>query len=113
MTDKIDWAKVPELAQFVATNENGSMWAYEGRPEPSTAGWTCRPGYERRQLVPLPCPHWRDTLVERPKPVKHEEWRWMFGDCSLSSGRWKTEWECMAYWRNLGAAHPVLISWEE
>ncbi len=109
MSDKIDWSQVPEWAQFVATNEDGGVWGYEFKPVPCSPRWVM-PNSGRSILLSR-CPHWRDTLVERPNPVKHERWSWMFPDGVLSNRTWESKGACVQ--TMMCSGHPVLISWEE
>ncbi|ENT2599824.1 hypothetical protein [Acinetobacter baumannii] len=69
---KYDWSKIPDDVNWVATNENGFAWGYEGKP---VSGWL-HSGFwylgGDKGLVywPYENPYkgeWRESLEKRPE----------------------------------------------
>jgi hypothetical protein len=70
-----EWpADAPGWANYMATDETGAVWFYENKPFPDKHGhltWQVDGG--RHKLIrPESRPNWRDSLIERPKPVLKE-----------------------------------------
>ncbi|HGF9411370.1 TPA: hypothetical protein ACJETM_000203 [Acinetobacter baumannii] len=68
---KYDWSKIPAHVNWVATNENGFAWGYEGKPLSGwlhTGFWYCG-GKTDLVYWPYENPYkgeWRDSLEKRP-----------------------------------------------
>ncbi|EMA4466160.1 hypothetical protein ACITSI_000372 [Acinetobacter baumannii] len=76
---KYDWSKIPDDVNWVATNENGFAWGYEGKP---VSGWL-HSGFwylgGDKGLVYWPDENpykgeWQESLEKRPevKGASHE-----------------------------------------
>lgn len=68
---RYDWAPVPQIFNFVATDSDGSIYMYEFQPEPGLNAWaTYGAGCARAHPLSTPArvdtPDWRDSLERRP-----------------------------------------------
>lgn len=74
---KQEWpADAPEWANYMATDGNGRVVAFENEPsvQPFLQYWDVYAG-RRKVVTNLPYPNWHDSLIERPKPVlKKIDW---------------------------------------
>jgi hypothetical protein len=72
MKTNYPWHHAPEWAQFAATDADGLRYWHQERPSIDVNNDEWVPPYPANfKLItvdrsPLGCPHWRDTLEERP-----------------------------------------------
>lgn len=71
-TNKPNWSEAPELAQWLAQDENGQWFWFSGKPIESRGYWGYKPT-GHKAYVPLglgiPNPSWRETLEQRPNHI--------------------------------------------
>jgi len=65
-------ADAPEWANYMATDADGRTVMFEDKPaqQDTLLYWGVSTG--RRENIGRAVPNWRDTLIERPKPVKQK-----------------------------------------
>lgn len=69
---KYDWSKIPDDVNWVAKNENGFVWGYEGKPLSGwlhSGFWYCG-GNKRLIYWSYENPYkgeWQDSLEKRPE----------------------------------------------
>lgn len=74
---RYDWSKIPDHVNWVATNEAGFAWGYEGKPLCGwlhTGFWYCG-GKTTLVYWPDENPYkgkWQDSLEQRPQEAIHE-----------------------------------------
>lgn len=69
---KYDWDFVPSKVNFIATDEDGTVCGYTGKPKiyGDSNVWLCGKGSDSVRVMDFVLSHqgdWRDSLEERPK----------------------------------------------
>jgi hypothetical protein len=69
--DVIAWDRLPEWVEWVARDENGTVWCFQFDPEDRSGGWLSRSKYRRIDdfpgIVQIGTVDWKESKVRRPK----------------------------------------------
>ena len=82
------WADAPEWAQWLAQDQCGAWWWYDGKPyvrEPALVYWQASSEWFGRASSGAKNPNWKSTLQKRPD-VSNEWIDWAGGECPVADG---------------------------
>lgn len=65
---RYDWSKAPDWANWIATDRDGYVWAYQEKPKENLGCWYASGNYPFSSIENVGlCEDWADSLEARPK----------------------------------------------